>query len=38
MATIAKAWNMEAFAAAMMPPRYHTDIAVKRSLGAKLER
>jgi hypothetical protein len=30
-----KAWGEEALTAAVMP-RYHTDVAVKRSLGAKL--
>ena len=30
-----KAWSEEALTAAVMP-RYHVDIAVKRSLGAKL--
>ena len=32
---IAKAWSEEALTAAVMP-RYHTDVAIKRSLGAKL--
>lgn len=30
-----KAWSEEALTAAVMP-RYHTDVAIKRSLGAKL--
>jgi hypothetical protein len=35
IASLARAWDEEALTSAVMP-RYHTDIAVKRSLGAKL--
>lgn len=35
VAALARAWDEEALTSSVMP-RYHTDIAVKRSLGAKL--
>jgi hypothetical protein len=35
VAAISRAWGEEALTAAVMP-RYHTDLAIKRSLGAKL--
>jgi hypothetical protein len=35
LSMLEKAWGEEALTAAVMP-RYHTDVAIKRSLGAKL--
>jgi hypothetical protein len=35
LSLLKKAWGEEALTAAVMP-RYHTDVAIKRSLGAKL--